>query len=478
LKENGRFGIIVQNSWMDADYGKYIQQFLLDSFEIEAILGTQKDRMIKTADINTVILLLEKQSDEDKRKSNDVKFVQLKKSVSWFERNYGFEELINRIDNSGEVVTDDFRILTRNQENLREEGMGATTYTGAKWGKYVRAPDIYFDLIEEYQDSMKPIGRQFDIGRGTRSGANEFFYLPNKHYSVEENEGKLILQPKGDEMPEFEIPEEYWRHKEQGESTPNYLLKNAQKFNTIKFNPTELELGRSLRYVLVFDEPRRKLPEEVVDYIEWGENHDTENCQFCRRDTPLNNSTNDRGKGWFDITSELKKGDILPMKNIGERPYYWVPESRVWIDDRLHGIETNSEEQRLSTAAILNSTLGSLLVEVNGRVGLGQGALDIASKDHGGIQIPIIRQLESDVQEKLIDKFNELAEKEVSSIFESMSADEADEVSIDEVERERRDLDKVVFEEILSLSKSEQLELYRGVVNLVKNRKQKAESGE
>jgi tRNA(Ser,Leu) C12 N-acetylase TAN1 len=51
-----------------------------------------------------------------------------------------------------------------------------------------------------------------------------------------------------------------------------------------------------------------------------------------------------------------------------------------------------------------------------------------------------------------------------------------EEVSLDKVKSDRRELDRIVMGEILGLSDGDQLEIYRAVIDLVKSRIEKANS--
>ncbi|NVM56468.1 MAG: hypothetical protein HWN66_22410 [Candidatus Helarchaeota archaeon] len=62
------------------------------------------------------------------------------------------------------------------------------------------------------------------------------------------------------------------------------------------------------------------------------------------------------------------------------------------------------------------------------------------------------------------------------SVFKELGASSAEEVSLDKINSCRRQLDKIIMGEILGLTKEEQLEIYRGVVDLVKSRLEKAKS--
>ncbi|WP_240912512.1 hypothetical protein [Thermococcus sp. LS2] len=86
--------------------------------------------------------------------------------------------------------------------------------------------------------------------------------------------------------------------------------------------------------------------------------------------------------------------------------------------------------------------------------------------------------------EQLQQIFEKLRDYEIKSIFEELglprpnkdlSNINPDDVSLDKVMPDRRELDKVIFE-ALGLTEEEQLEVYKAVVELVKARLVKAKT--
>jgi len=120
----------------------------------------------------------------------------------------------------------------------------------------------------------------------------------------------------------------------------------------------------------------------------------------------------------------------------------------------------------------LNSTLGSLLTEIYGRTVMGKGVLLIYGPEIKSM--PIIKpHLIQDRRTKIIKNF---LSSEVGTIFEEIGAPTPEEVSLEKVKPERRELDKIVMGEILGLTDEEQLEVYRAVIDLVKSRIERAKS--
>lgn len=138
------------------------------------IYDNQAKRSFEHADVNTIIALLNapvnyKKIDQNiNQPDNIAKFVMFKKP---------FEEVINvenllKIENANSVLsTEDFRVYPKKQIELLEEGweyleglpegqkkvdgLNVGKYTGNKWGgKYLRAPDIYFTILEKGKDKL------------------------------------------------------------------------------------------------------------------------------------------------------------------------------------------------------------------------------------------------------------------------------------------------------------------------------------
>jgi len=66
-------------------------------------------------------------------------------------------------DNDATETNGEFEVLT---------GSG---YGGGKWGKYLRAPNLYFRVRENYANSFVPFGEIATIRRGITSGCDAYF---------------------------------------------------------------------------------------------------------------------------------------------------------------------------------------------------------------------------------------------------------------------------------------------------------------
>ncbi|MFZ6017426.1 MAG: HsdM family class I SAM-dependent methyltransferase [Nitrospirota bacterium] len=454
LRDGGRFGFIVSNSWMDVDYGKGLQELFLMNYKIIAIIESKVERWFEDADVNTCIIILEKCKAQNERDSNVVRFVYLFKPLRHFippahdmwekqkERLDAIDNLIKTIlYHSDFYQNDELRIFPKKQKELWEEGFDAEEekYTGSKWGKYLRAPEIFFKILEKGKDKLVPLKEIADVRFGIKTGANEFFYLTEE------------------EINKRKIEEEYWMHEdENGELVPNYVIKSPQECKSIIVKPEVLK-----HRVLLINKDKKQLKRtHILRYLTEGERKG-----FYRRPTCKSRSP------WYNLGNQ-QPPDGLWFKAFNERVLAPLNTYRLFSSDRFYAIYLYNKTYKNRLFLYLNSTLAALIVELFGRVNLGEGALDNMTYEAASMLVV-------DVQKNDIENgrtFKNFLERPISSIFDELGANSSDEVSLDKVKPDRRELDKIIMGDILGLTEDEQLEVYRAVVDLVKSRIEKAKS--
>jgi len=84
-----------------------------------------------------------------------------------------------------------------------------------------------------------------------------------------------------------------------------------------------------------------------------------------------------------------------------------------------------------------------------------------------------------DVRKEFIEDgktFKDLLHRPIENIFKELGATNPEEVYLDRVKPDRRELDKIIMADMLGLTEEEQLEVYKAVIDLVKSRIDKAKS--
>jgi len=168
LNPEGIFCYISSNSWLDVGYGKILQEILIKSVPIIGIYDNLVKRSFKHADINTIIAILKAPQNGDCEKEiqeNEVSFVMFKRPFEEIMCSEVFIELekedgFNKYPEGKRKETDIFRIHKINQKELYEFGKDQKTgtYIGNKWGgKYLRAPEIYFKILEKGKEILSSL---------------------------------------------------------------------------------------------------------------------------------------------------------------------------------------------------------------------------------------------------------------------------------------------------------------------------------
>ncbi|MBI2252243.1 MAG: Eco57I restriction-modification methylase domain-containing protein, partial [Armatimonadetes bacterium] len=155
LNQKGIHTFICSNSWLDVGYGVWLQKFLLERAPLELIIDNHAKRSFEAADVNTIISVIHA-PQKNISKKHQVKFAAFKKP---FEEAV-FTEYMLQIEEAEQIISNDiFRVYPITIKELKEAGteyeseaqekMEIGKYAGDKWGgKYLRAPDIFFTILE------------------------------------------------------------------------------------------------------------------------------------------------------------------------------------------------------------------------------------------------------------------------------------------------------------------------------------------
>ena len=264
LNEGGRFGFIVSNSWLDVDYGKYLKAFFLKRYKIIAIIESKVERWFEEADINTCIVILQKCSQKKLRDGNLVRFVYLKKPLTHFipPAEDKWEEEINRrnqVDKLRKLAlsrnqfyeNEEIKIYPKLQRELWGEGYDKESkkYVGSKWGKYIRAPQIFFKILDKGKGKLVPLKEIADVRRGFTTGANEFFYLTEE------------------KIKQWGIEKEFWMHKEGDKWVPNYVVRSLRECAALTANTDDLKS----RILMIHKEKKDLKGTKLLKFIINGE---------------------------------------------------------------------------------------------------------------------------------------------------------------------------------------------------------------
>jgi hypothetical protein len=287
-------------------------------------------------------------------------------------------------------------------------------YIGNKWGgKYLRAPDIYWTILDKGKGKLVRLGDIAEVRRGFTTGANEFFYLDEER------------------VQEWRIEEEFLRP----------VVKSPRECNRIILQKNIL----SNRVFICSEDKKNLHGTNALQFIKWGES-----CKFHLRPTC---ATRQR---WYQL-----KPDIWPnlvwIKSVNERHLQARIPFKALVDQRLYELSYSSPTL---LNVVLNSSVSLFFKELVGRVNLGEGALDTAVYEANQMLI---------IDPALLPEKHTI-EAEVSLARRDISPIETEVLS-----GEHQVVDNLIFES-LSLTKGERDAVYETLINLVKTRLKKAQS--
>lgn len=426
LKSGGRLGFIVSNSWMDAEYGEEIQKMLLQNFRVKAILESKVERWFEDASINTCIIIAEREDDEERRAKNNVRFVLLKKKLQDYS---DLKKLASEIDKTESFTENaEFRAVTISQKELYEEGReinerGKREWKGGKWNIYLRAPDVYFKIMNK-TDKLKPLTSIAELKYGIKTGATHFFVLNGssaEKFGIETRFLEPILHSTK------ELKKTILREKE----LENVLF--TSKLEKIKMRGTK-----------------------ALSYINMGE------IKGINKVTSVKGSGKGKSKQWYDIgLQEAPK--IIITRFYGDRHFAVYNKDAVQIEDTFFGFTPKEGISPLLLAAYLNSSFFALTKELYGRVNLGEGVLTIYGPDWKAMPVLDIAKLTKAQKTGLEKAFLRLSKREILPVEKEIEM------------KDHQNLDSIIFD-ILGCSKTERQEVYSALKELVKDRSTKANS--
>ena len=332
LNPKGTFCFITSNSWLDVNYGKDLQEFTLKHCHIKQIIDNQVRRSFASADVNTVICLFS--APDEKGESG------LDQTARFVTFTAPFEGVLDAVifeeveEATQRRTTPEHRIFPITQSALLESGCDTQAkYTGDKWGgKYLRAPDIYWTVLEKGKDKLVRLGDVAEVRFGIKTGVNDFFYFdPEK-------------------IREWEIEEEFLKS----------VIKSPRECKSILIDPSELKFK-----LFMCGKDKTDLPgTAALEYIKWGEAQKFHKRPSCKS----------RARWWDLGVRQIPSLAFNYLISSTARTLYAL--DGCYTSDNFQEIHTDSD-LKLRLCVALNSSLFQLMVNMAGRSNFGGGLLKL-----------------------------------------------------------------------------------------------------
>ncbi len=315
LRDGGTHTFICSNSWLDVGYGAQLQDRLLKSTRTISIFHSEVEREFQTADINTIISVIQKGVPN---KDSAVRFVTFKAPI-------GAAALDPKLRHE----------IVRTHRQLTADGTREKKYKGDKWGgKYLRAPDIYWTIMEKGAGKFARLGDIADVRFGIKTGANDFFYLDK------------------DAIAQWGIEDEFLHP----------VVKSPRECVSILVDPARL----NNRIFMCHKERRELVGTNALAYIEWGEAQGFQKRPSCR------------GRArWWDL-GDRTACEICANYLVNDMMRSFVVQEghSVYFSDNFQEVHSAST-QMWPVAVALNSMVTQMQINIMGRANFGGGLMKI-----------------------------------------------------------------------------------------------------
>jgi len=527
LKPDGYFGFLTSSSWLDVEYGFALQGWILRHFRILAIMESASEPWFEDARVKTCVTIVQRCDDEALRMANRVRFVRFTRKLGDVigipagqhegARQLAIERLCERILSAEADCQDQgLRIIVKAQRDLWADGVragailgevvlepldessdeetednakqvcevaamdrirdeGVNTYRAGKWGRYIRAPDFYFDIMRRFGSGFVALGEVAAVRRGVTSGCDAFF-MPRDITAgaLAKYVSDRVFRQHAGGAPRKDVESGKLRIIQAGDGSVHpvetgYL---APEVHSLMKVDRPIVHGADLdRVILLVGEQMDKLRIKapwVHRYLRYGMAARFVSAKSKGKPVPERSTCKARDP-WYDLTGLVKTGFAFWPKSQQYRHIIPANPEGIICNCNLYDVvprELTGMEQ-MALVAVLNSTLVGLFKTFYGRFAGTEGNLKTEVVDVNLMEVPDPRGVAPHVARRLMDALERMSKRKVGRLIEEQLMDchtpeRARKLALgavvlsDELQQaDRRDLDDAVFE-LLGVSNAEE----------------------
>lgn len=418
LKPDGCLSAITSNAWLGKEYGFQFKRFLLDNFHIRYIVKSNAEHWFKDSQVSAIFFVLERKGHD-----GDTRFITLDfKLENRFDQNdtdrqiqqiedfYADVDDCGRAGNAGWTADAHFDNLYRRKDGsvsvcvVPKDVLSRSLTEKDTWEKFFISTDLFgsFEhcLLQYYPEVV-------NVFRGERTGWNEMFVLPDAAVSA-------------------------------SRINPDYLMPYIKSPSELK----QIEFGGNYQFrIFVCNEAFDKLDAGTKAWISRFRKVKNKNGgktipEACIGHKPY----------WYSLNP--KKGNIVTAINPYERFFFTYSEVPFATDQRLVAMQVREGYDLELVAALLNSAVTFLSLEMRG-TSRNLGALDLNADYLKTLKMPDPSLLSEAQKNDILRAFEPLKHRNIKIIREELEM--PDRIEFDKVILKSFGLDVSLLSNIYSL---------------------------
>lgn len=392
LKKDGFLSAITSNAWLGKEYGFQFKKFLLDNFHVKYIVRSNAEHWFSDSKVSTIFSVLQHGQSKEPTKFITINFkldekfdqdnvsAQLKKIEEFYTdidncnnpRNAGwnrdntFHNLFHKTDGSVSVS-----IITKGQ-------LANSITVKENWDTYFISADL-FDRVDQHLTTLYP--DTIDALRGERTGWNDMFVIPVKNIKDSGIEKKFLV-------PYVKSPTELLKLKFDG-NYENYLF-----VCTLPLAKLKTSYPGAYAWIQRFKKSKNKNGSKTIQ-------------EACEGHKPF----------WYSLRP--KQANIVTAINPFERFFFSYSETAFTIDQRLVAITVENTDDVELIAALLNSVVTFLTIEMRG-TSRNLGALDLNANYFKTLRILNPKKLTAQAKKQIIVAFQPLKQRKIETVFDEI----------------------------------------------------------
>ncbi len=298
-------------------------------------------------------------------------------------------------------------------------------YGGGKWGRYLRAPDLYFDIMGEFGDRFTRMGEITTIVRGITSGCDALFMPRNVSAQLlSENESEqewkalpLMRRCKREQVVSGEVVIVQCGDKTLHPVEAKYV--RPEVHSLMKVDRPLVSERQLDRVVLWVNEALAELTGTYVhDFIIWGSKQTFASNKSKAVPVP-HRATCVARNPWYDLTGSRAGIGLWPKS---QQYRHIIPANPNALQTNcnlydIHTLDISSTETR-ALIPVLNSTIVAFVKPFYGRYAGTEGNLKTEVVDSLMLEIPDPRNVTSQVLKRLEAAFVSMQSRKVTHLVE------------------------------------------------------------